>query len=93
MGVDLPWNLSLDTQVFYVENLRVHSDVPTAKVDIGGYARVDVRLGWRPTDRIELSIFGENLQGHDHKEAPAGFRFPATNPERAVHAKLTLRFP
>ena len=50
-----------------------------------GYTEASVRLGWRVTDRLELSVTGDNLLNDHHRE----FREPLTTPARAVPRTLT----
>jgi iron complex outermembrane receptor protein len=58
-SIDLPHNLFLDTSLSFVDALRL--SVPS-------YWRFDVRLAWRPSDKVEFSIGGENLFSHRHLE-------------------------
>ncbi|NQU07062.1 MAG: TonB-dependent receptor, partial [Candidatus Abyssubacteria bacterium] len=82
--LDLPHNLELDAAVYYVDS------VPT--FDISSYIRADLRLAWRPTENLELSVVGQNVfEGHQKEFEPTLFT-PATEPERSVYGKITLRF-
>ena len=83
--MDLPWCLQLDCVGRYVDALP-NRNIP-------GYAEVDVRLGWRPTKQFEISIVGQNLLDHRHRE----FRQlilgpPQAELERGVYGKVTFRF-
>jgi iron complex outermembrane receptor protein len=62
---------------------RSHPDVPA-------YAAVDVRYGWRPSRRIELSVTGQNLFDKGHGE----FTDISTRTEigRGVFVNLVSRF-
>lgn len=55
------------------------------------YPEMDVRLGWRPVQGLELSIVGQNLLHGRHAEY--GFPSPA-RPEiqRGVYGKVVWRF-
>jgi iron complex outermembrane receptor protein len=54
--------------------------------DVPGYTAVDARFGWRVRKGLELSLFGQNLNGGGHGEyGPAATR---TAVERALGVKL-----
>jgi len=58
--------------------------------NVPAYTRVDLRLGWRPTDRLEFSLMGQNLFDPRHQEAgPAFFRAPTEVP-RSVFLNATF---
>jgi iron complex outermembrane recepter protein len=57
---DLPYNASFDTSLFYVSSLP--------NLMVPSYIRVDARLGWRPMDRLEVSVVGQNLFDNQHPE-------------------------
>jgi iron complex outermembrane receptor protein len=83
--MDLPWQLQLDCVSRYVDSL--------SNRNIPGYAEMDVRLGWRPTKQLEISIVGQNLLDNQHPE----FRQlilgpPQAELQRGVYAKIIFRF-
>ena len=80
---DLPSNLELDAWVRYV------GELPQPRVD--DYTEMDLRLGWRSGEALELSLTGRNLLHSSHAEfGPAGpFREEV---ERSVYGKVTWRF-
>ena len=83
--MDLPYDLEFDVGFRYVDN------VPTAKVE--SYISMDVRLGWRPTRDIEISIVGQNLFDSDHQEfLSAFFDVQPTEIERGVYASVKWEF-
>jgi iron complex outermembrane recepter protein len=50
-----------------------------------------LRLGWNPTENVELSVVGQNLLDNQHAE------FGVTSPlreevERNIYGKIALRF-
>ncbi len=54
---------------------------------------MDVRLGWRPTRNLELSLVGQNLLANHHAEfRPSSIATQATEVERSVYGRITLRF-
>jgi iron complex outermembrane recepter protein len=56
-SADLPGHLSLDGTVRYVGDI--------ANQQVPAYGELDVRLGWQPVPRLEVSVVGQNLL-HDH---------------------------
>jgi iron complex outermembrane receptor protein len=81
-STDLPGHLSLDGTVRYVGDI-VNQQVPA-------YGEVDVRVGWQPVPRLELSVAGQNLL-HDHH---AEFGAPGARSEinRGVYGSFQWRF-
>jgi iron complex outermembrane receptor protein len=82
-SLDLPSNLELDAALRYVGSL------PQPRVD--DYTELDVRLGWRALEALELSLAGRNLLHSSHEE------FGPASPlreevERSVYGKVTWRF-
>ncbi len=58
--MDLPMNMEFDLWLRYV------ADLPVANID--QYCTLDARLGWKPTQNLELSIVGQNLFDNQHPE-------------------------
>jgi iron complex outermembrane receptor protein len=79
--VDLPGRVELDAWLRYVDRL------PAPRVP--AYAELDLRLGWRATDRLELSLVGQNLLHDQHAEF---FTAVPKEVERSVYGKATWRF-
>ncbi|MDB6148441.1 MAG: ligand-gated TonB-dependent outer rane channel [Spartobacteria bacterium] len=75
-GMDLPWNLQLDSYLRYVDDLP-NPHTPS-------YLTADVRLAWSPRKNLEIAIVGRNLFDEAHPE----FRTTATSQEveRSVFA-------
>ena len=82
--LDLPWNLQLDTSVFWVDDV--------SNQFVGDYARLDMRLGWRPRPGLELSVVGQNLTENSHNEFGNSFTRFATSVPRSIYGKLTWRY-
>jgi iron complex outermembrane receptor protein len=57
---------------------------------IAGYTELDLRLAWRPSDRLEVALVGRNLLHDSHKEFVAPFDEYAV--PRSAYAKVTLNF-
>ena len=79
--LDLPGRLELDAWLRYVDRL------PSPRVP--SYTELDLRLGWRATDRLELSLVGQNLLHDQHAEF---FTATPEEVERSVYGKATWRF-
>jgi iron complex outermembrane receptor protein len=78
-SLDLPAHLELDAGYRYV------SRITNPNLLTPGYSELDVRLGWVPIPRLEISIVGQNLLHDRHVE----FGSPASAQaiERGVFAK------
>jgi iron complex outermembrane recepter protein len=65
-SLDLPGNLALDATFRWVDNrIANNSGVPAL---VPAYTELDVRLAWRPTPAVELSLAGRNLLHSEHVE-------------------------
>lgn len=82
--LDLPYGLEFDQSLYYADNLP--------GMNVKNYIRVDVRLGWHPTDGIDLSICGQNLFDSRHPEFGDSGGVTATEVERSVYGKVTWKF-
>jgi iron complex outermembrane receptor protein len=82
--LDLPMGFELDLDAHYVSRL--------AGTAVPAYTRLDARLGWRATDRIEVGVVGRNLSTDRHLEfIPALYRAPSEVP-RSVRVYVTAAF-
>jgi iron complex outermembrane receptor protein len=79
--LDLPANLEFDTTLRYVGALP--------NQHVRAYVALDVRLGWRPTKHLELSVVGQSLLDHRHLEFSSTLR---TEIQRGVYGKVTWRY-
>ena len=81
--LDLPGGFELDGWLRYVSSL------PSPIVD--AYTELDLRLGWKSAEGLELSLVGQNLLHESHEEfGPAGPLREAV--ERSLYGKVTWRF-
>ncbi|HSK75271.1 MAG TPA: TonB-dependent receptor [Thermoanaerobaculia bacterium] len=80
---DLPGNVQVDGQLRYVS--RLPSPVVPA------YTELDLRIGWSPIPRLDLSLLGRNLLHASHPEfgAPSPLREEV---RRSVYGRVTWRF-
>ncbi len=84
-SVDLLESVSLDLVGRYVDVL------PTRKVE--SYVEADVRIAWRATPNVELSVVGQNLVHDQHFESNnTGLSETATEVQRGVYFMATLKF-
>jgi iron complex outermembrane recepter protein len=84
-SIDLPHNIELDTMIRYVDRLPNRN--------INRYITSDVRVGWHPNKRLELSIVGQNLFDDRHPEfAPSFIRTGTSEVQRSAYIKFTFRF-
>ena len=79
---DFTRNLSLDAQLRYVDNVAA----------IPAYVTADLRLSWRPTASLELSIVGQNLLQDQHPEQASTIGQPVTEVPRGIYGRITWRF-
>ncbi len=82
-AMNLTRNLEFDLILRYVD------DLPSPFVP--DYLVMDLRLGWFPTENLEMAVVGRNLLDDQHPEF-----VPQTGPQRevenSVYGKVTLRF-
>ena len=83
--VQLPYDVQLDAWLRYAGDVDAH--------DVPAYTTLDLRLAWRPTNHLELSLVGCNLLDPSHLEYRELYLDTAvTEVERSVYGKLTWTF-
>jgi iron complex outermembrane receptor protein len=83
--LNLPQSIQFDTMVYFVGGLSTFS--------IPAYTRLDSRIAWRPAERLELSVIGQNLSQPRHLEfTSANQGILATQVKRSFYGKATWRF-
>ncbi|MEZ4330838.1 MAG: TonB-dependent receptor [Myxococcota bacterium] len=88
---DLPSNLELDAAVYFVDGLG--GITPVLRSDnVRQYARLDLRLGWKPLDWLELSLVGQNLADARHAEFYDIQLNESTQVPRSGYAKVVVQF-
>ena len=81
LGRKLEWGAGLR----YVDRIRSQ--------EIPGYAELDTRLAWKPSQSCELAIIGRNLLDGHHLEAEPLIIAPRNvEVDRSVYVKMTLSF-
>jgi iron complex outermembrane recepter protein len=96
--LDLPGDFELDFGVYY--HGRKGNNFNAVLGDkLNSYTRHDVRLAWRPSDRFEVSLVGQNLLDRLHREGADFFEGsmlatgqPQSSVERSVYAKVSWSF-
>jgi iron complex outermembrane receptor protein len=84
-SVNLSRGFSWDTSVYFVDRLPAQQ-VPS-------YTRLDTRFSWRPVDRLELSLMGQNLLQSYHVESnDTGTSVNPTQVKRSAYAKASWQF-
>jgi len=73
---------SLDAQLRYVDNVT----------SVAAYITADVRLAYRPTPNLELSLVGQNLLDRQHPEQASTIGAPTIEVPRGFYGKVTWRF-
>jgi iron complex outermembrane recepter protein len=84
---DLPGDVEVDLTGRFVDRLTGFQQ------DVDRYISADVRLGWRPKERLMLELVGQNLLAQDHLEAGGNvLAGPLHEIERGVYGKLVISF-
>ncbi|MEK7408086.1 MAG: TonB-dependent receptor [Acidobacteriota bacterium] len=91
--LDLPKHLSFDAALYRVGSLPAPGGL-LARPVVPAYTRVDTRLGWRPTPKLELSLAVENLLDARHAEflAIESLIVPGNQGRRNLYGKVTWRW-
>lgn len=77
-------NVSLDTSVYYVDQL--------SQSNVDNYIRLDMNLGFRISDGVTFNLVGQNLLDNAHREFSSPTSLNAAEVERSVFGKLTWQF-
>lgn len=84
-AMNFPGNLFLDLWGRYVDSIGFKG--------VDSYITADVRLGWHLTEKLEVSITGQNLLEPSHPEyGPEQIVTLQTEAERSVYGKLLWHF-
>ncbi len=89
--LDLPHGIQFDLQLRYLSDVeRLPEDVDGSNVDVDGYSELDVRLGWRANEQVEVALIGKSLLNDRHPEF--GLAAARGEIERSIFGRLTCRF-
>jgi iron complex outermembrane receptor protein len=90
---DLPMGFEFDVSVYYVDGLPgVVPSLQPPNDNVEQYVRLDLRLGYQPTDWLELSLVGQNLNDKRHYESNDFTGGQSTQIPRSYYAKAVLNF-
>jgi iron complex outermembrane recepter protein len=82
---ELTKTVELDAWIRYVDRI--------ASLDVPSYAALDLRIGWKPTAGVEVSVVGQNLLQDKHAEFyQGGIVTSAAKVPRGVYGNVTWRF-
>ena len=88
-AMDFPHDLEFNAMCRWVDSLTTNSFGTPGTVP--AYSELNVRLGWRPTKTLEISLVGQNLLHSHHPE----YGFPGAGREelqRGFYGKAIWRF-
>ncbi len=88
--LDLPRHWELNGAAYYVGAVKPQAG--PSRVRVPAYTRADLGLVWRPTDALELGLWGQNLIGRRHQEYPVIVSPVLTEVPRGFEAKLSWKF-
>lgn len=84
--LELPYNLQFDTSFFWTEDI---DDFESRSDDL---IRLDLRIGYKPSENLEFNFVGQNLIQSEHFEFTDSILGRATNIERSFYGSITWRF-
>jgi iron complex outermembrane recepter protein len=87
-SMNLPQNIEFDLNFRWVDKLPTNNNGVVEYVP--SYAELDARLGWRPIDKLEISIVGQNLLHDRHLEYFVSPPSPTEEIRRSAYAKISL---
>jgi outer membrane receptor for ferric coprogen and ferric-rhodotorulic acid len=91
--LDLPGNLELDTAVYFQGRREFEGNPFQPTTKLGSHHRVDVRLGWHASERLELSLVALDLfDRQDQEFAPIASPQVASQTQRSVYGQLRWAF-
>ncbi len=88
--MDLGNDLSLDLWIYY--NGQIERPAYLREQPVPAYTSLNLRLAWRPSDKLELSLVGRDLQEDRHLEFVGESYLMPTEVERSVYGQLRWRF-
>jgi iron complex outermembrane receptor protein len=89
--VDLPHKVEFDTGLYYVSELEVPDPVTNLEQIVPSYVRLDLRIGRRFANGLEVSVGGQNLLQNRHQEFVSTVGEQVTYIPRTFYVKLTYR--
>jgi iron complex outermembrane receptor protein len=90
--MDLPHQIQLDAALRYVDRLTITPVTSSTVLHVPQYFSLDLRLGWKPTKNVELSIVGQDLLQGEHLEFAPTLQSQTTEVGRSIYGKITWTF-
>jgi iron complex outermembrane receptor protein len=90
VSFNLPANIELDAGIYYVDHL-LYAFGPS-RLRVPSYIRPDLRLGWHPSERLELSVTVQDLLDDHHAEFGAFISPEPIEVQRAIFGQVRWRF-
>ena len=91
-AVNLSKDMDFDFWLRYVDNVKAVVVKSQSRLEIDNYFTIDIRLAWRPNDKVEIAMVGQNLLDDKYQEyIQENFTLP-TEVERGIYGKVTWRF-
>jgi iron complex outermembrane receptor protein len=88
-SLNLPWHAELDAGLRWVDTLQTYNG-PTPGT-VPAYFELNMRLAWHASERLELSLAGQNLLHNHHPEY--GMPDPTrVEIQRSVYGRLAWRY-
>lgn len=81
----LPYNLEFNGMFYYTGQIQARG------LHVAEQGRLDLRLAWVPSPKLELSIVGQNILNKQHQEFAALDLFNTQIP-RSVYGRIMYRF-
>ncbi|HEU5070316.1 MAG TPA: TonB-dependent receptor [Verrucomicrobiae bacterium] len=95
-SIDVTKNVEFDTWLRYVDEVKgAGAEMPGLTPEarrIPAYVTFDVRVAWRPSEHVELSVGGQNLAGFHREFIPTYVSTQRTEVGPGIFGKITLRF-
>jgi iron complex outermembrane receptor protein len=82
--MDLPKNFEFDPALYYVSRIDQRN--------VSDYARLDLRLAWKPRDWVELSMKVENLLQESHAEFGDDLGLQASRIQRSFFGQVKFYY-
>ena len=79
----LPYNWAFDSIFYYTDKLLAQN--------VTDQARLDLRLGWTPTPRLDLSVVAQNITNKQHQEF-SSLDVLNTQIPRNIFGRITIKF-
>jgi iron complex outermembrane receptor protein len=88
--LNLPYQVELNGALYYVDQITAVLGDSTASIP--SYFRLDLGLTWRPTQSLELGIWGQNLLADQHVEFTSFVTTTVTENPRSIYGRITWHF-